>query len=795
MNFLKNIFLNSVYKELWQKISFSKSEFEYALAGFNNGFDNSPKEDFNFFNLSRENNRSSSNRTNSSSGSRKPTSRSSGSSNRSSAPSNSAASRYAGRKPDSSSDSSSRSFRTRQKGDEDSAAMENAFNKAKNVDFPPITVKDQVKNAYKSRIQTGEALNHGIRDLVNQNRKNREEQAIRMQASRGIDAEETVSYIDALSKSVDGKGIVNNQLKVLTFMIFALILIMFAIGTFLNQANPLVPILASINKPLSIKIVDNRDAKIFETRRESRTLTYAANISPNFEHTFIALHALNELIYQKVKNRALEERIPIESVKVDQDYINYLILEYRNYINSPRESIFRRNTSILGTISDIAVAIPNKFLDWANSLFATNDNIQVGFELQNEFAPTAQPLLPDDRVDTYYLSEVAGANNDIFSRNDFYVINGCKIFKLPEDLASPGCEFSSINIIMTKFYQSDDSGFFARYLNPIKNYLLINWLKERVSLGNFFELFLNVTYFANYQIGLRASFISYFERIDPNTMDVPHALFMVKLLYDNNKKYYPNYDIRVENILDMMIANDYIPENMKDAVLDEYKKAESNARIPRTAFSIYLDRLFLAGYEHFPESYDITVKTTFSNAMQNALTAILGEQLRRNNIPEGSAIIIQNNQLVVGLTTTMVDGKVYFKNAYPDTFAYNTLKPWMYLALMDNRKDVPAQILDNNYQNLIFSNKRIEQFVAPVVNPNLTFSNTEVRMTVGELQVIESENLAVMPSGIRKLLAEKLTYLENSFFSEITAKDFESIFNRLRIPPYTTPINMTDLLN
>ncbi|MCL2567410.1 MAG: hypothetical protein FWE18_04885 [Alphaproteobacteria bacterium] len=789
MNFLKKIFLNSAYKELCQKIFPGENKLKYSLAGFSN-FNNNNFSDknFNFLILNRENNRNSTGRSGSTRNS----------SNRGS--SSSASSRYASpsKAPESREDNSSpkptsnRTYTGRNAGED--YELEGSLNKHKQVRLPSFSIRNEVKDAYKNRQKTGDGLNGNIRSLVEQNRKHRSEQAIRLQSARGVDTEETESYIQALSKTVDGKGIVNNQLKVLAFMIFALIVMMFMIGTFLNQANPLVPILASINKPLSIKIVDSRDAKIFETKREPRTLTYAANISSNFEHAFIALHALNELIYQKAKEQASVERIPVENVKVDQDFINFLILEYRNYINAPRESIFRRNTSIFGTISDVATAIPNKFLDWANNLFMGQSDINIGFEMQNEFAPSDQPLLPNDRIDTYYLTEVAGANNEIFSRNDFYIINGCKIFKGPEDMASPNCEFSSINIIMTKFYQPDTTGFVARYINPIKNYLLVNWLKEKVSLGNFFELLLNVTYFSNYQIGMKASFINYFEKVDPNTMDVPHALFMLKLLYDNNKKYYPNYEITVENILDMMIANDYVPEDLRENILDEYKKASSNAKIPRTSFSIYLDSLFLSGYEHFPESYDITVKTTFSNALQNALSSLLGEQLRRNNIPEGSAIVIQNNQLLVGLTTTMVDGKLYFKNTYPETFVYNSLKPWMYLTLLDNKKDVPTQILDSNYQNLIFSNKRIEQFVPPIVNPNLTFNTTEVKMTVSELQTIESKDLAVMPSGIRKMLAEKLTYLENNFFSALTAKEFEDMFNRLRITP-TAPIAMPDLLN
>jgi membrane peptidoglycan carboxypeptidase len=294
---------------------------------------------------------------------------------------------------------------------------------------------------------------------------------------------------------------------------------------------------------------------------------------------------------------------------------------------------------------------------------------------------------------------------------------------------------------------------------------------------------------------MKSSFIDYFEKIAPDTMDVPHALFMIKLLYDNNKNYYPEHEIKVENILDMMIANGYVPENLREDVLAEYKKVKANAKLPRTSFSIYLDRLFLAGYDHFPESYDITVKSTFSNSLQNTLSSMLADQLKRNNIPEGSAIVIQNNQLIVGLTITLVDGRMYYENSYPNAFAYNSIKPFMYLTLLDNRKDVPSQLLSFDKQNLIFSNKRIEQFIKPVINPNLVITEDSPKMTVKELETIESQNLAIMPSGIRKLLAEKLSYLENNFFAEVPAKNYEAMLNRLRITPYEVPVAMPDLLS
>ncbi|MDR0484308.1 MAG: hypothetical protein LBH40_03435, partial [Alphaproteobacteria bacterium] len=530
MNFLKKIFFNSIYKELLQNFFSNKNKLNYSLVGFGNPYNSSSSNnEYNFLILNRDdNNRSSSNR----SSTRSSNASSSGSSSNRTINSSGKTSKYSG--------TNRGNYASRNSGNSDDGSeesIESTLKKHKAVRLPTFSVRDKVKEAHKDRIKTGNGYNSNIKELVQQNRKNREEQAIRLQTAKNIDQEEVGDYISALSTAVEGKGIVNNQLKVLAFMIFALIVIMFVIGTFLNQANPLVPILSSINKPLSIKIIDNKDIKIFETKRESRTLTYASNISKNFENAFIALHALNELIYQKSKNQAQEERIPIESIRIDQDFINYLILDYRNYINSPRESIFRANTSIFGTISDVVIAIPNTFLDWANSLFTNKPVFVAGFELLNEFEPADQPLLPDNKIDTYYINEMAKINENVFNKNDFYVINGCKIFKDPEDLSSPACEFSSINIIMTKMYQPDNTGFLARYINPIKDYLLINWLKERVSLSNFFELFLNMTYFGNYQIGMKSSFIDYFEKIAPDTMDVPHALFMIKLLYDNNKNY------------------------------------------------------------------------------------------------------------------------------------------------------------------------------------------------------------------------------------------------------------------
>lgn len=833
MDFLKEIFFNLKYKELLKKIFLSEDEFKYSLTG-----NTSSSQSFTFLTLSRSSddnrtstrnisNRSpssrrelkpviepempkrrttrrlSANRKKLSSSEEAPTSKESSKSEKTE--------KYKYRSSYSDSDAQrklalskiKKSTRSNYNPSSSTAIKTNRIIRSnKSFDFAKdlkrvselekdknlgretkgslrdnYSLLDEVRSAQKKRL--GGAQLGTIREIIERNKSNRVEQLGRVSSVKALDSKELNDYLDATTAKVEGQGIVNSQLKIIGALIFILIAMMFIIGTFLNKNNPLIPLVNSINRPISIKILDNKEIRVFEVKRESRTLTSASNISQNLENAFISLHALNELIYQKSKNKAEEERITIENIKVDQEYISFLIHEYKSYINSPRENLIRPKRGIFGTIYDLIMAIPSSVLNYVNKLLVgEQEKPELGFELLNEFSVQEQPLTPDNRVDTYYLDELS--KSGAFNKNDFLVINNCTIFKNPEDLSNPDCEYSSINIIMTKIYAPDNTGFLAYYLNPIKDYLLVNWLKEKVSLESFFLLFFNMTYFGNYQIGLKASFTKYFEKLSPDSMDVPHALYMVKHLYDDNKKYYPNYDITNENILDMMIANGFVPEDIRYEVLAKLKETAKNAKLPRTSFAIYLDQLFTAGYSHFPDYYDIVVKTTFSNSLQNSLSSILVDKQKRFDIPNASAIIIENNKIISGVTISLIDGKSYYQNVYPETYAYNSIKPFMYLALLTNKKDVPSQLLSAKYQNLIFSNKRIEQFVVPAINPNLATSSKEA-ISIKELEAIDEKSLKNIPNGIKKSLAERLTYLENEFLIEINQTTYDELFNRINI--------------
>ena len=840
MNFFKEIFFNFEYQELIKKIFLSENGFKYSLAGHDNSSQN-----FDFLNISRESRENRSSNRNSSSSSSVRTRNANIDSERPARTLKKPASSRV-RTKDSSTTSSERTSKSYKSSETNSVPSDTlrrstpskikrvskrSYNPtsstaietnrmiraAKPVDFEKelnktaelekdnnlarekkgslrdkYSLVNEVKSAQKNRLNGKES--GSIREIIERNKRNRAEQVGRLASVKALDSEELSDYLGATTAQVEGQGIVNSQLKIVGVLIFVLITIMFVVGTFLNKNNPLIPLVYSINRPLSIKILDNKEIRVFEVKREARTLTSASNISKNLENAFISLHALNELIYQKSKAKAQEERIPIENVRIDQDYISFLIHEYKNYINSPREQLLRPNRGFFGTTYDIIMIVPNYLLNYVNNLLIGEEEEQpAGFELLNEFNLQDQPLTPDNRVDTYYLDELAASG--AYDKNEFFVINNCKIFKEAGDINNPSCEYSSVNIIMTKLYTPDNSGFLAYYLNPIKDYLLTNWLKEKVSLENFFLLFFNMTYFGNYQIGLKASFTKYFEKLSPDSMDVPHSLYMIKHLYDDNKKYYPNYDITVENILDMMIANEFVPEDVRYTILEKLDEVTKSAKLPRTSFAIYLDQLFTAGYNHFPDSYDIVVKTTFSNSLQNSLTSLIVDKQKRFEIPNGSAIIMEKNKIIAGVTISLIDGKSYYQNSYPETFAYNSIKPFMYLALLNSKKDVPSQLLSAKYQNLIFSNKRVEQFVVPTINPNLTIGSSEEKLTVKELESIDEESLKNIPSGIKKSLAERLTYLENEFFSEVNQENYNQTLNRLNIKTNSADITIPNLLD
>ncbi len=782
MSFLKEILFNFKLKDLLQQFFLNKYQFNYFATGHSTSYKNSD-----FLVLKRESNRETS-------GSRRNRSKSRDSSY------NVDSKKSIEKSPTRASTNVETNRRVRsakpsnyEKNLRKTVELKPSDNLAKDYDSKvrrdKYSLANEVKYAQNNRLKGNSS--HSMRDIIARNRENRSAQVNRI---KGMDEEQIIDYLDATSSQVEGRGIINSQLKIAGLLIFVLIVILFLIGTFLNKNNPLIPLVHSISRPLTIQFLDNKDIKILEVKRNNRNLTSDSNISKNLENSFIALHALNELIYQKSKQTAEEERIPVENVKIDQDYINFLIYDYKNYINSPRETLVRANRGFTSKVFDSLMIIPNKLLNYVNNLLVEDENeMQIGFELINEFGLKDQPLTPDNKVDTYYMEEIVG-NNGV-NTNEFYVINNCVIFKSEEDLSNPNCKYSSINIIMNKLYTPDNSGFFSYYLNPIKNYLLIDWLREKVTLDKFLLLFLNMTYFGNYQIGLKASFTQYFEKLSPDTMDVPHSLYMIKHLYDNNKKYYPDYDINIENILDMMIINDHVPQEIKYPILKRIEEISKTRKLPRTSFAIYLDQLFSAGYSYFPDFYDINVKTTFSNGFQNSLASMIISKLKSGNIPTGSAIIIEDNKIISGLTISLIDGKSHYQNMYPETYVYNSIKPFMYLALLENKKDIPSQLLKSNYQNLIFSNKRIEQEEKPFINPNLTLYNEQEKISIKDLEFIDEKNLNTIPNGIRKSLAERLTYLENEFLSSVSLDDYKSVLEKIKISTKNSDLSISNLLN
>ncbi len=666
----------------------------------------------------------------------------------------------------------------------------------KSTDFTKYSLVDQVQEARNIRLsdEDDRHIKSSMMQVIRKSKQNRAEQVNRLGETLGLDDAEREVYISALSKQVEGKGIVNPQLKAIGIVILAMLLLIFLIGTFLNKNNPIIPLIQSINKPLVIKIVDQSNTKIFEVKRLPQGTLSEQNISRNLENTFLALQGLNELLYQKTKQLAAEQNVDVSEIVLDRDKITQIIEDYAFYMESPyEEDGVIPQKGIFTSIVDFILFMPNWFMGlFSDDYSLSGEVIENKVEVVNPF--NANPLEGNEPIN----SEPEEA---VITNRDF-VINNCKIFIVPSDVSDSNCEFSSVNIIMNKLYTPATEGWLVNYINPIKAYLLTNWLKKKVSLRDFFALFFNITYFGNYQIGIKSSYSQYFKKTTLESIDIPRALFMMKNLYDNNKNFYPNYDITNEHILDMMIANGYVPEDKKEAILTRVNNIVVNVEPPKSPFAVHLNELFLSGYSYFPEYYDISVQTTLSSKLQSVVSGVIVDKLKGFNIPAGSVIALNKNRLVVALSIKIIDGKVNYLDKYPKGYVYNSVKPFLYLTLLENKKDASALLLNNRYQNLIFSNKRLEHANLTAkeysADNDPTFAGIEtteekVRQILEELNFLKDDNVDDIPNGLKKSFADRLNYLEGEFFSELTEKDYYALFNRLGLVKYAEDFNLNSL--
>ena len=112
-------------------------------------------------------------------------------------------------------------------------------------------------------------------------------------------------YLNASFSSADGSGIISNKLKFIGVSIFSAILLMILIGNYINSNNPLVPIVRSLDKEVSITVYDRNNSNIYS----DVSTPSPKSVSPNLVNAIIALHGVLENRYlQKLQQKALVEK-------------------------------------------------------------------------------------------------------------------------------------------------------------------------------------------------------------------------------------------------------------------------------------------------------------------------------------------------------------------------------------------------------------------------------------------------------------------------------------------------------
>lgn len=554
-------------------------------------------------------------------------------------------------------------------------------------------------------------------------------------------------YIQRAANVNEEESIVSGKLKALGTIIFLFLMLTVLIGNFLHDNNPLVPLFKSMKENFLISILDNRGAKILEVEKTHDTMLNEADINNNIRYSFTALHTILELISKEKATKQLADE------DITPALIKTLITNYQQDLI--KEKLQQQNQLQQGIVSN------------------TFDTI-----IKNPLKTIEHPF----------------ANTTT-----------CQIFVGPNTMSNKGCEYSYVSFTLNKLYTPKTNTFFDVLSEPFKNYLLDNWLRSSVSLDRFLYVFLNITYYGNYQLGFKNSYLEYFGKKNMTNPSLPESIFLIEKLYTNNKRYYPNYPISVDDLTSLLYTMRYIPngsnvakkktylQDVKDQIV-AINKTPAVTLGQNNPFRLYLDNIFLKGFEVFPKELLIKITTTFSMQLQNTLIKKLRSLLTtEGKKPEAAAMyVLQNGKILAAAVLTLQDNKNIYLSTIPTVHTYNSLKPFLYLTLVQNKKDIPAILLKYQYQNLIFSNRRVEfaQSQQNLLTQKNTAKGNNQQTTapikpveVQSLAVLENTDIAKIPMGLKKNIAEQLDFYEYNLLSVLPITDYTNILNKITLKP------------
>lgn len=559
-------------------------------------------------------------------------------------------------------------------------------------------------------------------------------------------------YIQRVINVNEEEGIVSGKLKALGTIIFLFLMLTLLIGNFLHENNPLVPLFQSMKENFLISILDNRGAKILEVNKTNDTMLNEGDINNNIRYSFTALHTILELISKEKATKNLTDNDITPAV------INTLINNYKQDLI--KEKLQQQAQSEQGIVSNTFDTLITKPLKVVEDPFTSKAT--------------------------------------------------CQTFVGPDTMGNRGCEYSYVSFTLNKLYTPKKNTFFDVLSEPFKNYLLDNWLRSSVSLDKFLYVFLNITYYGNYQLGFKGSYLEYFSKKNMVNPSLAESIFLIEELYNNNKRYYPNYPISAEDLTNLLYTMRYIPngtiisntkkgktylQDIKDQIA-AIKQTPAVTMGQNNPFRLYLDKIFLKGFEIFPKDLIINITTTFSMQLQNTLTRKLRILLTtENNKPEAGAMyVLQNGKILAAAVLTLQDNKNIYLSTIPTVHVYNSLKSFLYLTLVQNKKDIPAILLKYQYQNLIFSNKRVEfaqhqQNLTKLNNTTKVTASTQPAKTpvkpveVQSLAVLDNTDIAKVPMGLKKNIAEQLDFYEYNLLSILPVTEYSNILNKITLQP------------
>ncbi|MFL1780409.1 putative penicillin-binding protein [Candidatus Hepatincolaceae symbiont of Richtersius coronifer] len=540
------------------------------------------------------------------------------------------------------------------------------------------------------------------------------------------------SYLNTIKNKKEGGGILSGSLVIIGLTIFLVISFMAFAGYYINNQNPLIPVIRALDQNFSMTVLDKKNAKIFEMasrgQGKGQGKVIFQELPSSVINSFVAFHGV------------LEQRS--EGQKVAENKAAG-IPSYEGFFKKTLRIISHQFKKILPEKS--STTDPKAIEDQA--VLANNEVIA--------------PPPP--------LTSILGQNKKSSGKENYFY-PGCKAYKDISEFGQYGCKFSYSSFLinnLSKVTVEVPSSYVVSLINKsdmLKNYLLIDWIQTNLPIERFLEIYFNYVYFGDTVIGLTLASERYFG-VPTYELNLSQSVFLMKKIYDNNKIIYPSTQaLTTRQILEQLVINGIINNDDLEQLENEIQQIIIPAE--PSMFALYIKDIFDKGYPYLKFVPYVLTRTTFVSSVQSSAMSVVSGNLNRNNIPNASVIVIENNTILAALTMGLEEGRSVFYPVYPNINAYQSLKPFLYSALLGNKKDFSSILLNNKYQNLIFSYSKLANQDASRLQTNNT---NRSKMDVA---LLTRTDLDVVPESLRLMFAQQLFELERNFMKNLSLTDY-----------------------